>query len=207
MNIGVLGGTFDPIHLGHLIIAEEARIKLSLSEVLFVPAGQPWLKVDRAVTPAIHRAEMVRRAISTNPYFKLCPLEVERSGPSYTVDTIMMLQKQMGGEARFFFILGHDVLGDLSLWKEPNKLVQVCRLVVAPRCGKGFPALSSDLKSLEEAIPGVVDDIIQLDTPVIGISSSEIRRRLAQGLSIRYLVTEEVEKYILERKIYLASNS
>jgi nicotinate-nucleotide adenylyltransferase len=197
MNIGVLGGTFDPIHIGHLILAEEARTKLGLSEVLFVPAGQPWLKQDRSITAAVHRVEMVRYAIATNPYFKLCTLEVERPGPSYTVDTITTLQEQLGAEASFFFILGRDSLADLPLWKEPNKLVQICRLVVAPRLSS-----SLDLKSLEEAIPVVRDSIIQLDMPVIEISSSEIHKRVAQGLPIRYLVPDEVEEYIGEQGLY-----
>jgi len=198
MNIGVLGGTFDPIHIGHLILAEEARIKLGLSEVLFVPAGQPWLKQDRNITPAVHRVEMVRRTIIANPYLKLCTLEIERPGPSYTVDTITTLREQLGAEAIFFFILGRDSLADLPLWKEPSKLIQICKLVVAPRLSSSL----SDLKSLEEAIPGVTDSVIQLDMPVIEISSSQIRERLAQGLSIRYLVPQEVEKYIIEQKIY-----
>ena len=202
MDIGILGGTFDPIHVGHLIIAEEARIKLGLSKVLFVPAGQPWLRVDHVITPQNHRVEMVRRAITTNPYFELCTLEVERPGPSYTVDSMIALRERLGAGANLYFILGRDTLTDLPLWKEPRKLVQICRLVVAPRCGKGFLALSSDLKSLESCIPGVLDNIIQLDMPVIEISSSEIRRRLAQGLSIRYLVPDEVEKYIIEQKVY-----
>jgi len=196
VNIGVLGGTFDPIHIGHLVVAEEARIKLGLWEVLFVPAGQPWLKLGRNITLAVHRVEMVRRAIADNPHFKLCTLEVERPGPSYTVDTLTMLRKQLGSEASFFFILGRDTLAELPLWKEPEKLVQLCRLVVAPRLG------SKDLKHLETAIPGLLDKIIQLDMPVIGISSSGIRQRIAQGLSIYYLVPPEVEKYITERKIY-----
>ncbi len=196
MNIGVLGGTFDPIHIGHLVVAEEARIKLGFDEVLFVPAGQPWLKLDRNITPAVHRVELVRRAIADNPHFKLCALEVEHPGPSYTVDTLTMLKKQLGSEASFFFILGRDTLAELPLWKEPEKLVQLCRLVVAPRLG------SKDLKHLETAIPGLLDKVIQLDMPVIGISSSGIRQRIAQGLSIRYLVPAEVEKYITEHKIY-----
>ena len=203
MNIGVLGGTFDPIHLGHLLIAEEARVKLELSEVLFVPAGQPWLKVNRSITPATHRLEMVRRAIATNPYFKLCTLEVERSGPSYAVDTVIMLQRQLGSQASFFFILGCGTLAELPLWKEPDRLVQMCRLVAAPRLGSS----ALDLKSLEEAIPGLLDKVIQLDMPVIEISSSQIRERIAQGLSIRDLVPNEVEKYIMEQKIYLAADS
>jgi nicotinate-nucleotide adenylyltransferase len=199
VNIGVLGGTFDPIHIGHLVVAEEARLKLGFKEVLFVPAGQPWRKLDRNITPAGHRVEMVRRAIAGNPYFKLCTLEIERPGPSYTVDTLTMLRKQLGSEASLFFIIGRDTLAELPLWKEPKKLVQLCRLVVAPRLG------SKDLKHLETSIPGLLDQVIQLDMPVIGISSSGIRQRIAQGLSIRYLVPAEVEKYITEQKIYSAS--
>jgi nicotinate-nucleotide adenylyltransferase len=196
VNIGILGGTFDPIHIGHLVVAEEARIKLGFKEVFFVPAGQPWRKLDRNITPAVHRVEMVRRAIADNPHFKLCTLEVERPGPSYTVDTLTMLQKQLGSKASFFFILGRDTLDELPLWKEPNKLVQLCRLVVPPRLG------SRDLKHLETAIPGLRDKVIQLDMPVIGISSSEIRQRIAQGLSIRYLVPKGVEEYIVEHELY-----
>jgi nicotinate-nucleotide adenylyltransferase len=196
VNIGVLGGTFDPIHIGHLIIAEEARVRLGLSKVLFVPAGQPWFKQDRDVTAAVHRVEMVRRAIAGNPYFELSNLEVERSGPSYTVDTLTMLHKQLGGRTSLFFILGRDTLAELPLWKEPQKVVQLCRFVVPPRLG------SRDLKHLEKAIPGLLDKVIQLTMPVIGISSSEIRQRIAQGLSTRYLVPLEVGKYITEQKIY-----
>jgi len=199
VNIGVLGGTFDPIHIGHLVVAEEARIRLGFREVLFVPAGQPWLKLDRNITPAVHRVEMVRRAIADNPHFKLCTLEIERPGPSYTVDTLTMLRKQLGSAASLFFLIGRDTLAELPLWKEPKKLVQVCRLVVAPRLG------SKDLKHLETSIPGLLDKVIQLDMPVIGISSSGIRQRIAQGLSVRYLVPTEVEKYITEQKIYPTS--
>ena len=199
MNIGVLGGTFDPIHIGHLVVAEEARIKLGFREVLFVPAGQPWLKLDRNITLAVHRVEMVRRAIADNPHFKLCTLEVERPGPSYTVDTLTMLRERLGSEVSLFFIIGRDTLAELPLWKAPKKLVQLCRLVVAPRLG------SKDLKHLETAIPGLLDKVIQLDMPVIGISSSGIRQRIAQGLSIRYLVPAKVEKYITEQKVYSTS--
>jgi len=199
VNIGVLGGTFDPIHIGHLVVAEEARIRLGFKEVLFVPAGHPWLKLDRNITPAAHRVEMVRCAIADNPHFKLCTLEVERPDPSYTVDTLMMLREQLGNEASFFFILGRDTLAELPSWKEPKKLVQLCQLVVAPRLG------AKDLKHLETSIPGLLDKVIQLDMPVIGISSSGIRQRIAQGLSIRYLVPAEVGKYITEQKIYPTS--
>ncbi len=199
MNIGILGGTFDPIHIGHLVVAEETRIKVGLGEVLFLPAGQPILKRDRNITPSDYRVEMVHRAIADNPHFKLCTLEVERPGPSYTVDTLTVLREQLGSEASLFFILGRDTLAELPSWKEPEKLIQLCKLVVAPRLG------AKDLQHLEAEIPGLLDKVIQLDMPVIGISSSGIRQRIAQGLPIRYLVPAEVGKYIVEQKIYLTS--
>jgi len=202
MNVGVLGGTFDPIHTGHLIIAEQARVRLGLSEVLFVPAGQPWLKIDHVVTPALHRVEMVRLAITGNPYFRLSTLEVDRPGPSYSVDTIGQLQQELGPQS-FFFILGWDALAGLPLWKDPDRLVQLCQLVVVPRLALELPKLSS----LASSVPGLQDKVIQLNTPIVGISSSEIRERAARGLSIRYLVPDEVEKYILRQKIYLTDES
>jgi len=199
LNIGILGGTFDPIHIGHLVVAEEARIKLGFDEVLFVPAGQPLLKPDRKISPADHRVQMVRRAIADNPHFRLCTIEVERPGPSYTVDTLTMLREQLGSEASLFLILGRDTLAELPSWKEPKKLVQLGRLVVAPRLG------AKDLQHLETEIPGLLDNVIQLDMPVIGISSSGIRQRIAQGLPIRYLVPPAVQKYIAKQKIYPVS--
>jgi len=202
MNIGILGGTFDPIHVGHLVVAEEARVKLGLSEVLFLPAGQPWLKVDRIVTPAIHRVDMVRLAIAGNPYFKLCTLEVKCDGPSYSIDTITALRSQLGAQS-FFFILGNDSLAGFHLWKEPAKLVQMCRLVVVPRLGLSL----TDLNSLETRIPGLVHNVTQLDAPIMEVSSSEIRQRVAQGLSIRYLVPDKVGEYIVEQKLYASGRA
>jgi len=199
MRIGILGGRLDPIHVGHLIIAEGARVKLGLAQVLFVPAGQPWLKVNQTVTSVLHRVEMTRRAIMANPCFELCSLEVERSGPSYTVDTLLALGERIGPEASFFFILGCDSLAELRLWKEPATLIQLCRLVAIPRLGVS----QLDLSSLEASIPGVTQTVIQLDMPIIGISSSQIRRLAAQGLSIRYLVPDKVREYIEEQKLYI----
>jgi nicotinate-nucleotide adenylyltransferase len=198
MDIGVLGGTFDPIHSGHLIIAEEARLKLRLARVLFVPAGQPWLKTGRTISPAAHRVEMVRGAIATNPHFELSTVEVDRPGTSYSVETIAILQQQMGAEATIFFLVGWDSLAELLQWKEPAKLIQLCKLVAVTRPGFSRP----DLKTLEASVPGVTQSVIWLDIPPVDISSSDIRKRVAQGLSIHGLVPEGVESYIKEQKLY-----
>jgi len=199
MNIGILGGTFDPVHMGHLVIAEEARVKLGLGEILFVPAGQPWFKVGQGhtIAPVTHRLEMLRLAIADNPCFKLCTLEVERSGPSYSIDTIITLRNQLG-EQPLFFILGSDSLAGFHLWKEPDRLVKMCQLVIVPRSGLNLP----ELESLEPLIPGLTHSVIELVAPIIEISSSKIRQRIAQGLSIRYLVPDLVGKYIAEQKLY-----
>ncbi len=199
MNIGVLGGTFDPIHVGHLIVAEATRIQLDLAEVVFMPAGQPWLKVNNYISPAEHRVQMVRLAIANKPYFKLSTMEIERAGPSYTVDTITELKGQVGAGDKLFFILGWDNLVQLPKWHAPSRLVKVCHLVAVPRVG--YPA--PDLNSLEAAIPGLSQSTILLETPRIDISASEIRDWVAQGLSIHHLVPEPVEKYIREHRLYV----
>jgi len=201
MNIGVLGGTFDPIHMGHLIIAEEVRARLDLAEVLFVPAGQPWLKLNNAnaISPPEHRLEMVRLAIADEPAFKLSTMEIDRPGPSYTVDTMAELGSQIGADDKLFFILGWDNLNQLPRWHQPSRLVELCRLVPVRRVGFASP----DLDSLEAAVPGLAKSLVMLDTPQIEISASEIRARVARGLSIHQLVPEPVEKYIRENGLYL----
>jgi len=200
MNIGVLGGTFDPIHNGHIMVAEEARARLSLAEILFVPVGRPWLKVDSPISLAQHRVEMVRLAIADKPYFKLTTMEIDRAGPSYTVDTIAELQAQLGAEDKPFFILGWDNLAELPQWKEPSQLIKMCRLVAVPRPGSPRP----DLKALEASIPGLSQRVILMEKPEVDISASEIRSRVAQGLSIRHLVPEPVERYIKQNGLYIS---
>jgi len=198
MNIGVLGGTFDPIHSGHLVIAEEARARLGLARILFVPAGQQWLKTARNVAPAAHRVEMVRRAIAAKPHFELSTVEVDRPGPSYSVETMAILQQKLGVEAKIFFVVGWDSLAELPQWKEPAKLIQLCKLVAVTRQGFSRP----DLKALESSVPGVTQSVVWLDIAPIDISSSGIRDRVAQGLSIHGLVPDEVGRYIKEQKLY-----
>ena len=198
MKIGVLGGTFDPIHQGHLVIAEEAITRLNLAEVLFMPAGQPWLKMDYPISSAEHRVQMVRLAIANKPGFRLSTMEIERDGPTYTVDTIAQLQAQLGAGTELFFVLGWDNLNELPQWREPARLVKLCHLVAVPRPGYPLP----DLDSLEVAIPGLTSSTIILNTPEIDISASEIRQMVAQGLSISHLVPEPVDRYIREHRLY-----
>jgi len=198
MNIGVLGGTFDPIHNGHLIIAEETKVRLNLAEVLFVPAGLPWLRMNTPISAVEHRVQMVRLAIGDKPYCKLSTMEVERAGPSYTVDTIAELRGQLGAGSELFFILGWDCLAELSKWREPERLIKMCYLVAVPRVGCSVP----DLKSMEAAIPGLAERVIMLDTPEVDITASVIRDRVAQGLSIGQLVPEPVDRYIREQGLY-----
>ncbi len=199
MKIGVLGGTFDPIHKAHIMVAEETRTRLNLAEVLFMPAGQPWLKEDRPILPAEHRLQMIRLAIANQPCFKLSTMEIDRAGPSYTVDTITELQSKLGVGDGLFFILGWDNLAQLSRWKEPSRLIKMCHLVAVPRPGYSLP----DLNALEVVIPGLSRRLILLDKPNIDMDATTIRNRVAQGLSIRHLVPEPVDKYIRQHKLYL----
>jgi nicotinate-nucleotide adenylyltransferase len=198
VGIGIFGGTFDPIHLGHLIVVEEVRARLGFNEIIFVPTGQPWLKADRAITLAAHRVEMVRLAIASNPYFVLSTVEVDRAGPSYSVDTIAILQRQFGAEARLFFILGSDAISSLPRWKDPRLLIQMCWLVTFTRPESSPP----DLVQLESAIPGISSRTTLVKVPQISISSSQIRSRVASGLPICYHVPEAVERYILGHGLY-----
>jgi len=199
VNIGVLGGTFDPIHNGHIIVAEVTRFWLNFDEVLFVPAGQPWLKEGSSILAAEHRVQMVHLAIANEPCFKLSTVEIDRAGPSYTVDTIAELQAQVGSGDELFFILGWDSLAKLPQWREPSRLIKMCHLVAVSRPGYPCPALNS----LEAVIPGLSQRLILLDKPEVDIDATEIRKRVAQGLSIRHLVPEPVDGYIRQHKLYL----
>ena len=201
MNTGVFGGTFDPIHLGHLAVAEEVRTSLGLAEVLFVPAGEPWLKADRSISPAKHRVEMVKLAIAGNPHFKLSSCEVDRPGPSYAVDTIDILQQQLGTEAKLFFLLGSDALSELPQWKEPSGLIQICQLVAFNRPGFALPPL----EPLESAIPGLCQHVTFVEVPQMDISATQIRNRVSRGASLHGLVPQAVERYILEQGLYLTT--
>lgn len=199
MNIGILGGTFDPVHIGHLVVAEEVTNRLGLDEVVFIPAGQPWIKADSRILDAGHRVQMVRLAIAGRPHFKLSTLEVERAGPTYSVDTIRELKQKLGAGDELYFIIGWENLMELPRWRQPSQLITMCRPVAVPRVGFVVP----DLASLDEAIPGLSQRVIMLDKPQIDISASVIRQRVRHGLPISHLVPEAVEKYIKEHGLYI----
>jgi nicotinate-nucleotide adenylyltransferase len=197
VKLGILGGTFDPPHLAHLALAEEARSLLGLDRVLFVPAGDPWRKAGQEITPAEHRLAMVHLAVADKPHFEVCTLEIEREGPSYTVDTLAELADQYGPEAELYLILGEDALHDMPNWKEPERIVALARLVVARR-----PSLPEPPVPPESAIHGLAERLIPLDMPPIDISATALRERARQGLSLRGLVPAGVAEYIEQHGLY-----
>lgn len=197
-RVGILGGTFDPVHNGHLAIAEEALTGLRLDRVLFVPAGQPWMKSDRAIAPAEHRVAIVRLAIEGNPHFGLSLIEVERHGPTYTVDTLRELCAQYGTATDLYFIMGWDGLPEFPRWKEPSEIIRLAMLVAVPRPHSPKP----DVASLERRVPGISKRVVFLEGPLVDISATDIRERLRKGQTLGGLVPEAVEAYVREKGLY-----
>ena len=198
MRVGVLGGTFDPVHLGHLAIAEEARIKLDLDRFIFIPAGQPRLRADEYLTPAIDRLRMVELATGDNPHFQVCGIEIQRSGPTYTVDTLVELGQRFGPDTSLYFIVGADILGQFHRWKDPEKVLDACHLVVVSRPGHR----DDDWPEWFQGADSSKDKVTQLEIPMVDISGTEIRRRASLGESVRHLVPDLVAEYIQDRKLY-----
>jgi nicotinate-nucleotide adenylyltransferase len=197
-RIGVLGGTFDPVHLGHIMIAEEAKAALDLAEVLLVAAGQPMSRSNETVTPARHRLEMLRLAAEGKPDLKISTMEIERKGPSYTVDTITEMKKIYKRDDEIYFILGWDSLAQLPDWHEPSRLLNSCFLVAVPRPGWSRP----NLKTMEGVLPGISKKVIFLDRPRVDISATVIRELAAKGEPIGHLVPGKVAEYIKKNRLY-----
>lgn len=195
-SVGILGGTFDPIHHGHLAIAEEAREALGLERVLFVPAALPPHKPGKPVTDAVHRLAMVRLAVADNPAFEVDAVEVERGGASYTVDTLEALRG--GGIADPWLILSTEALAGLVTWREPARILDLARLAVVPR--GGHDPLGP--RWLAARFPGREDRATFLAGPLLPISGSVVRRRAAAGRSVRYLVPDAVARYIVDHALY-----
>jgi nicotinate-nucleotide adenylyltransferase len=193
-SVGVLGGTFDPIHIGHLAAAEEVREALGLERVLFVPAGIPPHKPGRLISAPHHRLAMVELAIAGNPAFEVSRVELDRTGPSYTIDTLDAL-----GQGRdLTLILSAESYRGLPSWQEPQLLLALARIAIVPRGGLTPPGKSW----LEEHFPGVEARIVELDAPRLRLSATDIRARVAAGRSIRYLVPDAVIDYIEDHDLY-----
>jgi len=198
MRIGILGGTFDPVHRGHLEIAREAREAQDLAEVLMIPAGRPPIKTETAVSPAEHRLRMLELAATGTPYLKVSEIEIERTGPSYTVDTVAQLRNCANEEDELYFILGWDSLKQMPVWHEPACIIEICWLIAVPRPGCNRP----DMDLLEKEIPGIKERTALLDGPLVDISASEIRGMAARGESIERLVPVKVAEYIKTHSLY-----
>lgn len=197
-RLGIIGGTFDPIHFGHLLAAEMARTEFDLEKVLFIPTGNPPHKDLNRVSSALLRSEMVRRAIVDNEYFAVSDLELEREGPSYTVDTLRFIHKTLVID-QLFFITGTDALSEVFNWHYPDELFKLTQFIGVFR--PGFDAQSFVDISLQEH-PEIEGKIHLLKVPALGISATDIRRRVAEGKSIRYLLPECVRLFIMENHLY-----
>jgi nicotinate-nucleotide adenylyltransferase len=198
MNIGIFGGTFDPPHVGHLVIADQALTQLKLDEVWFMPAGQPPHKVNNHVSAAVHRVEMTRLAIQDHAGFKLSTFDVDRPGPHYSAIAMELLE-QAHPQHDWHFIMGADSLEDLPRWYEPRRLIAQATLAVA-----GRPGASTDLHELEQVIPGLSKRVRWVNAPLVDLSSTQLRQMANAGASLRYLVPDAVREYIHQHRLYLS---
>ena len=199
--LGILGGTFDPIHIAHLAVAEEACETLRLEGVLFIPAGLPPHKLDHTITPGEDRLAMIQLAIVGNPAFAASRMELDRSGPSYTVDTLAALRDERlaaGKTADLVLILSAEAFADFASWREPQRVLELATLAVAPR--DGFP--DSTPASVGRDFPGLEHRVVLLDGPRLRVSASELRARAAAGRSLRYLVPDAVAAHIEDHALY-----
>jgi len=192
-RLGVMGGTFDPIHYGHLVTAEEALVQFTLDQVVFVPTGQPWMKQGRDVSPVEDRYLMTVIATASNPRFRVSRIEVDREGPTYTVDTLRALASE-NPDAELYFITGADAMYEIFEWKDPDEVLAIAHFIAATRPGY-------DLRRFEAAATRH-PDVSVMNIPALAISSTDIRERVRDGRPIRYLVPEGVKSYVEKAGLY-----
>jgi nicotinate-nucleotide adenylyltransferase len=191
---GLLGGTFNPIHFGHLRLAEEVRENLSLKKIIFIPAGQPPHKKEKEIINVKHRFKMVEIAIKSNPYFSLSSAEVKRKGVSYSIETVSQFKKEYP-QIDFYFLMGTDAFLEIATWREAEKFLSTCQVVVVSRPGYPFSSILAEWKK----------KVIMLKIEGLEISSTQIRKRIRENRSIKYLVPEEVLNYLTQSRLYLSS--
>lgn len=193
-RLGVMGGTFDPVHHGHLLTAEEAAVQFGLDEVVFVPTGQPWMKEGLDVSAAEDRYLMTVIATASNPRFAVSRLEIDRTGPTYTVDTLRALQ-DANADAELFFVTGADAMLEIFQWKDPAEILSLAHFIAATRPGY-------DLAHFEAEAPTAHPNVSVMNIPALAISSTDIRQRVREGRPIRYLLPEGVKSYIEKAGLY-----
>lgn len=198
-RVGLMGGTFDPIHYGHLVVAEEVHSRLDLAETVFIPTGQPPHKQEERVTAPQHRLTMLELAIASNPHFSISRVELDRPGPSYTVETLRLLREQWGRYTALYFIIGWDSLEELVTWYNPEGILeQLTYLVAVHRPGhQGVPG-----KRIEQQLPGIKQRLLTMPAPQLDISATDLRSRVAEGRPIKYQTPEAVERYIAQHGLY-----
>jgi nicotinate-nucleotide adenylyltransferase len=197
-RLGVLGGTFDPIHHGHLVAAQEACYQLALDRLLFVPAGSPPHKPAGPLTHARHRLRMIELAIADRPSFDLSRVDVARPGPQYTADMLQLLREEWGPETTLFFVEGADSLAQILDWHDPQRIVELAEIAVVDRRG-----VELDVDLLEQHLPGLTARLHRVQMPLLDISSTDLRQRVREGRPIDYLLPHRVRDYILEHDLYL----
>ncbi len=200
INIGLMGGTFDPIHVGHLVTAEEARQQFDLDYVVFVPTGNPPHKEKEIITLPEHRYLMTSLAVMSNPYFFVSSVEINSEKPSYTIDTVKHFSGNEKEGPALFFITGADAILEIFSWKDYEKLLRLCTFIAVSRPGY---SLDRFRETLDQVCPDMINKVHLLEIPALAVSSTYIRERVALGKTIKYLTPEPVEQYIKKHGLYL----
>lgn len=203
MKIGLMGGTFDPIHNGHLVTAEEARYQFDLEKVIFIPSARPPHKMERRRSPIEDRYSMVELAIVENAHLSISTLETEREGLSYTIDTLREIHRVYGEEVELFFITGGDAILEILTWKDPGEILAESQLIAATRPGYSLERLKKALPEFNSNGEPAMGRVHAMEIPALSISSTDIRERVREGRPFRYLVPELVWEYISDKGLYL----
>lgn len=198
-KLAIMGGTFDPIHIGHLMTAEEVRNEFGIDEVVFIPTGHPPHKESKRVTHSEHRYLMTVLSTVENPHFNVSRIEIDRPGLTYTVDTIEKIKESYPEDIRIYFITGADAVHEILTWERVEDLMKICEFVAVTRPGYKRRQLKEKVEELKESFECKVH---YLEVPALAISSSDIRKRVEENRPIQYLVTQPVEKYIQKFKLY-----